>query len=130
MEDLARQIEVMQNGTHPEGTSSGNNTAPGQNPPDVSVPALLEIEDLKRKVVRLIEQATQHTQDISSLTPLIERVNLAENQTIRFRHRIPDLTDTEPGERMVTAVEVQEQLNGFKGATQQRIEDVRQVRGR
>ena len=45
VEGLARQIEVLQNGTHPEGTSSGSNAAP-----------LLEIEDLKRKVARLLNR--------------------------------------------------------------------------
>ena len=52
---------------------------------------------------------------------------LAENQIIRWRYRIPDLTDDESSERIVTAFEVQEQLNGFKGATRRKIDDVRQA---
>ena len=38
--------------------------------PENSVPAFLEIEDLKRKVARLIEQVGEHAQDTSTLKPL------------------------------------------------------------
>ena len=55
VKDLARRIDAIQNGTHPGGTSSGSNAAPEQAPPEVGVPVVLEIEDLK-KVARLAEQ--------------------------------------------------------------------------
>ena len=83
VEELARLVDDMQNGTHPGGVSSDSDVASEQNLPDASIAMQLEIEDLKRKVARLSEQSTQHTQQISSLTPLTERVDLADSQIIR-----------------------------------------------
>ena len=37
------------------------------------------------------------------------------------------MTDDESDDRVVTAFEMQEQLNGFKGATRRRIDDVRRA---
>ena len=85
----------------------------------------METEDLKRKVERLIEQSTQHTQQISGLTPLTERVDLAENQIIKWRHRVPDLTDDEDDRTIVTAVEVKEQLRDFKDVTRRGFQEIR-----
>ena len=87
----------------------------------------MEIEELKRKGARLAKQSTQHTQDASTLTPLIERVDLAENQIIRCHYRLPDLTDSDDEQRVITAVEVQEQLYTFKDTTRRRIQELRQV---
>ena len=126
VEELARCVDAMQNGTHPGGVSSDSNMTGEQNPSDASVALHLEIEDLKRKVARLSEQSTQHTQQISGLTPLTERVDLAESQIIRWRYRLPDLTDNDDDRPVVTAVEVQEQLNAFKDMTRRKIQDVRQ----
>ena len=110
VEDLAPQIEALR---------------------EVGVPAFLEIEDLKREVVHLTEQVGQNTQAISTLTPLLHRVDLMANQIMRWRYRLPDLTadddDSDEEATIVTAVEVQEQLGAFKGATRRKIEELRQV---
>ena len=60
--------------------------------------ALLEIEDLKRKVARLTEQKTKNSQDISDFTPVLPRVDFMENQITRWRHRHPELTDDDEGD--------------------------------
>ena len=75
VEGLARRIDAMQDGTHPGSGSSGSNTTGEQNQTDTSVALQMEIEDLKRKVARLSEQSTQHTQQLNGLTPLTERVD-------------------------------------------------------
>ena len=43
-----------------------------------------------------------------------EHVDLMEQQIIKWRYRLPDLTDDDSRERVVTAVEVQEDLYKFK----------------
>ena len=86
----------------------------------------LEIEDLKTKVTRLTEQTTQHTTQIGLLTPLQERVELAENQIIKWRYRPPELTDDEDTHTIITAVEVQKQLKNFRELTRVKIHEIRQ----
>ena len=71
VEGLARHMDAMQNGTNPGGDSSDSNPTGEQNPSDASIAMQLEIDD-KRKVARLREQSTQHTQQIDGLTPLTE----------------------------------------------------------
>ena len=71
--------------------------------------------------MRLTEQSTQQAQQVSDITPAKERVDLAESQTIGWRYRLPELTDDEDDRAIVTAVEVQEQLNAFKEVTRRKI---------
>ena len=98
VESLARKIDaIIQNGTHP-GESARSRNDPELASTDVGVPALFESEDL------------------------------TENQIQRWRYRLPDLTaDDSYDEAIVAAVEVQEQLGQFKGATRRKIEELRQV---
>ena len=58
--NLAQQIVSGRSGAHPGTTSTGSNVVSGQVSPENGVPALIEIEDLKQKVTRLIEQVDQH----------------------------------------------------------------------
>ena len=106
---------------------SGSNVAPGPSPSDVSTSMFLQNKDLKRKVARLTETTTQYSQDTHSLTPMKEKTDLAEKQIMRWRHRLPDLTDDESDEQAATAVDVQEQLNSFKGAVCRKTEDIQHV---
>ena len=73
VEDLAQQVEAIKNGTHPKSTSAGSSCAPKQATPEAGVPALLEIEDLKRKVARLTEQVTKipRTSSASAISPSV-----------------------------------------------------------
>ena len=52
-----------------------------------------------------------------------------ENQIMQWRHRLPDLTADHSDDEaaILAAIEVQEQLGAFKGATRRRIEELRQV---
>ena len=68
----------------------------------------LEISDLKAKVLRLTEQNTQHDGRLTFLARMSEQVDLIENQIIKWRYRLPELTDDDSRERVVSAVEVQE----------------------
>ena len=130
VEELARRIDAMRDGTHPrsedtrDGThprdaSSGSNASNEQNIPDVGVAMQLQIEDLKTKAARLTEQLTNQ---IGLLAPLKERVDLTENQIIKWRYRRPELTDDEDDQTVVIAVEVQEQLDSFREFHEIRLE--------
>ena len=124
VEELARRIDAMRDGTHPRDVSSGSNASNEQNLSDVSVAMQLEIENLKTKVARLTEQTTQHTTGL--LTPLDGRVDLVEKQIIKWRYRLPELTDDEDTRTTATAVEVQEELNNFRELTRRKIHEIRQ----
>ena len=118
VEDLAQQVENVKHGTHPRSTSAGSSSAPEQARTEAGVPALLEIEGLKRKVARLTEQVTKNSQDISNLTPVLPRVDFMDNQIIRWRHRYPELTsddgsDSEEEVPMLTAQAVYDHLGAF-----------------
>ena len=86
----------------------------------------LELNDLEAKVLRLTEQSTQHAAHLGILPTVSERIELAENQVLRWRHRLPDLTNDDDQQSIVTAVEVQEQLNRFQESTRSKIHDVSQ----
>ena len=89
VEELARRIDAIRDGTHPSGTMSDG---AAQRPADASIAMQLEIEDLKTKVARLIEQSTQHTAQLGVLPTLTKKVELAENQIVKWRYRLPELT--------------------------------------
>ena len=70
VEELARRIDAIRDGTHPRseapqdgahprGNSSDSATQNEQRLPDASIATQLEIEDLKMKVAHLTEQSTQ-----------------------------------------------------------------------
>ena len=112
----------MQHETHPRDTSDSSATH-RQTLLDVGVAMQLEIEDLK--VARLTEQSAENAIQIGILHPLTERVDLAENQTTKRRHRLPELTDDEDTRTIVTAIEVQEQLRAFKEAIWNKVNEIR-----
>ena len=60
IQNLAQQVEVIRSGTNPGAASSGHNSASEPVSSENSVPVALEINDLKKKVARLIEQVDQH----------------------------------------------------------------------
>ena len=47
-----------------------------------------------------------------------------ENQIIKWRYRLPDLTDDDSRERVVSAVEVQEDLYEFKDVAMRKIREL------
>ena len=117
VEDLARKIDAIQQGTHPR-ESARNSNDPKQASTDIGVPARLEIEDLNGKVKRLTENVTKNTHDISTLNSLIPRVDARENQIQPWRYRLPDLTvDDSNDEAIVTAVEVHDSCKVLLGDT-------------
>ena len=74
-------------------------------------------------MLRLTEQNTH-----GSLTFLLasksEQVNLIENQIIKWRYRLPELTDDDSEERVVSAVEAQEDLDEFKEVVLRKLKDL------
>ena len=90
---------------------------------EVSTNALLEISDLKSKVLRLTEQSTNLDGDLSFLSKLSEQVELLEDQIIKWRYRLPELTDDESKERIVSTVEVREELDEFKEVVLRKLKE-------
>ena len=86
----------------------------------------LEIDDLKAKVARLTEQSTQRTAQLGVLPTLTEKVDLAENQIIKWRYRLPDLTHDDENQQVVKAIEAQEQLTKFQELTRDKIHAIRE----
>ena len=98
VEELAKRLDQPQE-------------ASGAVPSEFSAAVQLEISDLKAKVLRLTEQSTEQGGKLTFLANMSERVDLMEQQIIKWRYRLPDLTDDNSRERVVTAVEVQEDLS-------------------
>ena len=90
---------------------------------EVSTNVLLEISDLKSKVLRLTEQSTKHDGDLSFLSKMSEQVELLEDQIIKWRYRLPELTDDESKERVVSAVEVREELDEFNEVVLRKLKE-------
>ena len=90
---------------------------------EVSTDVLLEISDLRSKVLHLTEQNTKLEGDLSFLTKMSEQLDLLEDQVIKWRYRLPELTDDESQERVVSAVEVREELDEFKEVVLKKLKE-------
>ena len=79
---------------------------------EASTGVLLDVGDLKTKVARLTEQHTQMDGDVSFLKSLHENVEELGKQIIKWNNRFPNLNDVtdEDGDKVPTAIEVQEEL--------------------
>ena len=110
MEDLASRLDRSQE------VSSATQS-------ELSTNVLLEINDLKAKVSRLTEQSTKLDGDVSFLTKLSAQVQLIEDQVVKWRYRLPELTDDESQEKIVSAVEVREELDEFKDSVNRKLKD-------
>ena len=86
----------------------------------------LEVNDLKAKVLRLTEQITEYNAKVNFFSGISEKIDLMDRQIQRWRYRLPNLIDDESQEPVVSAVEVQEELNRFQDLTMSKIRDVRQ----
>ena len=86
----------------------------------------LEINDLKTKVLRLTEQYTEHDGKVRyfSASGMSEQVSLIEQQIHRWRYRLPDLSDDSSRERVISTVEVKEDLDKFKDITMEKVREV------
>ena len=91
---------------------------------EMSTNVLLEINDLKSKVLRLTEQSTKLYGDLSFLSKLSVQVELLEDQIIKWRYRLPELTDDESQERIVSVVEVREELDELKEAVFRKLKEI------
>ena len=111
MEDLASRLDRSQ-------------AMSGATQNELSTNVLLELNDLKSKVCRLTEQSTKLDGDLSFLTKLSTQVDLLEDQVVKWRHRLPELTDDESQEKIVSAVEVREELDEFKDAVYRKLREI------
>ena len=94
-EDIRRLVEELASRLdHPRERSSATQS-------ELSTAMQLEISDLKAKVLRLAEQCTERDGKLSFFANMSEQVNLMEQQIIKWRYRLPDLTD-----KMITAENV------------------------
>ena len=90
VEDLAQQVEShVKNGTHPKSTSADSSSAPEQATTEAGFPALLEIEDLKRKVARLSEASNKELPRHLAISPLCCLENIRSYDGV---HRYPELS--------------------------------------
>ena len=105
-EDLRKMIEELAGRF--DRSQDSLNTPQGE----ASTGVLLDLGDLKTKVARLIEQHTEMDGDVSFLKTLHENVEELGKQIVKWNHRLPDLNDAtdEDGEKIPTAIEVQEEL--------------------
>ena len=72
--NLAQKAEALRSGTHLESALLGNNATSEHVPSDNSAPIVLEIEDLKTKVARLMERADQQNRDMSNSGPVMHPI--------------------------------------------------------
>ena len=85
---------------------------------ELSTNVLLEINDLKSKVSRLTEQNTKLEGDVSYLSSLSDQVNAL------WKCLPPGQTGEEGQERVVTAVEVQDEMNEFRNDVYRKIKEL------
>ena len=83
---------------------------------EASTSILLDLGDLRTKVIRLTEQHTALEGGVSFLKCLSENVEELGNQIIKWNHRLPDLND-DNDEKVPTAIEVQEALTVLSEAS-------------
>ena len=98
-EDVRRLVEELAR------RMDHNQESAGETQEGPSVAVQLEVNDLKAKVLRLTEQITEHDAKVNFFSVMSEKVDLMEQQIHRWRHRLPDLTDDESREPVVSAVE-------------------------
>ena len=110
VEELASRVDRSQDSL---GTPQG----------EVNTGALLDIGDLKNKVLRLTEQHTKLEGDVSFLRDLHERVEELGTQIIKWNNRLPDLND-ENDEKVPTAIEVQEDLSELTDACYRKFNSI------
>ena len=85
---------------------------------ELSTNALLEINDLKSKVSRLTEQSTKLDGDVSFLSRLSDQVELL------WKCRLPERADDESQEKIVSAAEVQEELDELKNVVYRKLKEM------
>ena len=90
---------------------------------EASTGVLLDIGDLKNKVLRLTEQHAKPEGDVSFLRDLQERVEELGTQIVKWNNRLPDLND-ENDEKVPTAIEVQEDLSELTDACYRKFNSI------
>ena len=91
---------------------------------ELSTNVLLGINDLKSKACRLTEQSTKLDGNASFLSKLSDQVELLENQIVKWGYRLPELTDDESQEKIVSAVEVKEELDELKDVVYRKLKEM------
>ena len=64
---------------------------------------------------------------MSNFGPVMNRVDLIEDQTARWRYRLPNMMLGDQLDEITTAIELQEEFHAFKAADRRRIENIREV---
>ena len=113
---LAKELASQTFGSH------SRNIGETQGEPSVAIQ--LEMSDLKAKVLRLTEQLTEHDAKVNFFSVMSEKVDFMEQQIHRWRHRLPDLSDDDSREPVVSAVEVKEDLDKLKDLTLSKVREV------
>ena len=90
---LARQVESFQGGGLPQS--------------EISASAVVDVDDLKNKVTRLMEQVEHHTRSVNTLAPLREKIDINESQ-LQWQHRLPRRLLGEDLEEIQSSIELEE----------------------
>ena len=118
-EDIRKLVEGLANRLDQSQETSG------AEPNEISTNIQLELSDIKTKVLRLTEQNTQHDGKLTFVEKLSEKVDLIEDQIIKWRYRLPEMIDDDSRERVVSAVEVQEDSDEFKEVVLEKLKEFR-----
>ena len=111
---LARQVELLQGGTHRGSPQPGN-----------SASLVMNVEDMKSKTTRLIEHIDQHDRQLNALTPLLQRAQEIEAQLEYWQHRLPRRSPGEDLEEIQSSIELQEEFQQFKRSNRDRMQELR-----
>ena len=90
---------------------------------EASTNILLDLGDLRTKIIRLTEQHTTLEGDVSFLKSLSEQVEELGNQIVKWNNRLPDLND-ENDEKVPTAIEVQEELTALTDTSYKKFHSI------
>ena len=92
---------------------------------EASTNILLDLGDLRTKIIRLTEQHTTMEGDVSFLKSLSEHVEELGDQIVKWNNRLPDLSD-ENDEKVPTAVyiEVQEELTALTDTSYKKFHSI------
>ena len=111
---LARQLENLQGGTHP-----------GSPQTETPVSVVMDVENLKSKATRLIEQVDQHNRHLNTLAPLQEKVQFLETLMEEWQRRFPVRSFGEEMEDIQNSIDLQEAFERLKRNNHRRMWEFR-----
>ena len=72
-----------------------------------------------------MEQVEQHTRNLSTLAPVLEKIDVIEGQSEYWQHRLPRRSLGEDLDAIQSSIELQEELQQFKRSNRDRMWELR-----